>query len=62
MSTRADIMHVMAQEVGREDVFGHRKGGGQIRNFWRMAGYRNGAGLRRGNRKPPKVRVWRAKE
>ncbi len=61
-STQADIMAVMAQEVGRPEIFGHRRAGGYTGSFWKMARFRNNVGIKKGRRKPDRILVWREGE
>ena len=55
-------MAVMEEEAGRPQIFGHRRAGGLAGSFRKMARFRNGAGLKKGCRRPDRIRVWREGE
>ena len=61
-STQAEIMEVMAGEVGRPEIFGHTRAGGYSGGFWKMAKLRNGTGLKKGRRRPDRILVWRQED
>ena len=58
-STTADIMQVMAQEVGRPQLFGPGRAEGQGRNLIRMARFRNRGYLGNCRGWTERIRVWR---